>query len=184
MLAQDEREDVAALRAECHPHPDFLRALTDGMRRDAVDADACEQHRDHRKPGEQHGAEARLRQCVGQLRIQRAGREEWQLRMQVLHLAADRRQNRGGLTGRPHHQHLRARIPLQRAQVHLRTNRARHGAAPHVPDDADDGDPGSLARLLAELDSSSERILSGPGELREGLVDDDRLRRVEVVLRR
>ena len=46
-----------------------------------------------------------------------------------------------------------------------------------------DGDPWSLARLLAELHSAAERILPGPRQLRERFVDDDRLRRVEVVLR-
>ena len=182
VLAQDQREDVTALRAKRHADADFLRPLTHRMCGDAVDADAGEQQRDDREAGEQHRAETWLRQCFGQILVESSGPEEWQLRMQRLHLAADRRQDRGRLTGRAHDQHLRPRRALQRAEIDLRADRPGDGAASHIPNDSYYRDPWPLIGLLAELYAPSDRVLSGPGELREGFVDDRRLRRGGVVL--
>ena len=68
VLDEDQREDVAARGAERHPDADFVRALADRVRGDAVDADGREQQRDHREPGQQHGAKPRRGQRVEDLR--------------------------------------------------------------------------------------------------------------------
>ena len=55
-LAQDDPGDLTALRAEGHPHADFLGALGDRVRRDRVNPDGRQDERD-RGEDREHGAE-------------------------------------------------------------------------------------------------------------------------------
>ena len=47
--ADNQPQDVATLRTECHPHPNLMRPLHDQERHHAIDADRCEDQRDRCK---------------------------------------------------------------------------------------------------------------------------------------
>ncbi len=57
-LSHNERENIAALRTECHADADFPRAARDRIRFHAVNADDCEQQGDSAEDTEESGAKS------------------------------------------------------------------------------------------------------------------------------
>ena len=86
-------------RAERHSHADFMRALTDRMRRDAVDADPGEQQGDRGEAGEQHRAN---RGCVSVSEaVERPSPNSGTCGCSA-HFVADGRHDRGRIARRAH----------------------------------------------------------------------------------
>ena len=83
--ADDQAEDVAALRADGHAQPDLLRSLADGIGDDSVEADGGEEERDEREEPEQQHRESPLRDRVADGRRERRHREGRERAVDALH---------------------------------------------------------------------------------------------------
>ena len=88
-MRNDEAENIGALRAERHAHPDFVRPLHDEERHHAVDADRGE---DEREPGEdrqEHDRKPARRDRIGNHLFERAHVRNRLRRIDRLHFAPD-----------------------------------------------------------------------------------------------
>lgn len=102
----EEDQDIPRSRAERHGHADLVRALRDGIGKDAVQSDRGEQQREQRERAEQDGVLRRHRQLARHDLFDRLDLRHWLVLVDGPDRVRSRRNYRRGSTA------VRTTLPL------------------------------------------------------------------------
>ena len=131
-VPDDESDRPAAARAERHPQSDLARALADGVRQHAVNAERGQEQRGAGKQRQQRGAHPRQEHGARQDLIHRAQIVDRLLGIHRPDGAANGRGERDRVALGSRHDGHPGRRPLPQRQVHLLLRLAVEPLVPHV----------------------------------------------------
>src|SRR5688572_23722217 len=180
--ANDEAQDIGALRPQCHAHADLVGALHDHERHHAVDPDRSEDKRDRGKDADQDDGEFARRDRIGRDLLERPDICGGEIRVKPTDLAANGGGERARVLRTPHREDHAAVRSLIVGEVILRLWIKIEPAMPHVANQADDGEPLHirLARIIKGNAFPDDLLIRKPF-LGERTVDDDDAWAVELV---
>ena len=177
-LTDDQGKDVFASRAQGDQDSDIVRALRDQIGHHAVKADRGQQQREGREGAQHRAGEALAGQRIVQAVLHGANAIDDGGRIDGMNFAGDGGgESRVAETGTSHQEHAAVRTLLQ-GKIGCDLAVGIQTVLLHHSDHADDGD--GLFGIEPEM--FSDGVVVRPESLRELLVDDGDLRRVEVVL--
>ena len=173
-LAQHERDHLTCGRTKREPHAELAPPLRDGIRGDAVRADAGKEQRgpgEHRRQHQREGAHG-LR--VARVRRQRAHIVDGQRRIELVHQTPHRGNQIAGIRRGPNRIGHRIALRLFRRKIHLLAKIARDLAVPDVTNESDDrdGDVRAARRAGIGLQALAEGALARPETIRELRIDN------------
>src|SRR5687768_1229353 len=180
--ANDEAQDIGALRAQGHADADLMGALHDQERHHAVDPDRSEHERDRGKDADQDDGEFAGRDRIGRDLLERPDICGGQIRVKPTDLAANGGGERARVLRTPHREDHAAVRSLIVREVIFRLWIKIEPAMPHVANQADDGEPLHirLARIIKGNAFPDDLLIRKPFP-GERIVDYDDARAVELV---
>src|SRR5437763_2187573 len=185
VLLEQQPHHLGGPGTDGHAQAQLARPLRDRVRRDAVDADQREHHRQRREQGEQRHAESPRRRRARQRLIQAHEIADRLLGIELPHGGAHRaRQRQRGTLGLEHDPHLGRALPLELRHIQLQHWRGIERGVANVPDRTDDRRVVSAAAEPRHREGPPQRILPRPQLVGEPPVHDDDFRGVCPVLRR
>lgn len=190
-LPDDEPLDDESIGAERHADAHLLSTLRNPIGHQSVDADSAQKQSDRSKNGEQQHLEALPRRGMSHDLIHGTEMRHREAPAGDAQLLSDSWNERMRVTVRPHQPEERLDICVGRVIVirHLGNGKDHHGlgirsqtAVVEIGDDADYSFDSSLPPALSVVDVLANGVLVGKELPDEGLIDENNMRRVRVVV--